>query len=358
MIRRLVSPKTGKITYQVDLYQPDGKRFRATFKLRRDAEAIEAQAKIAKKTGNIMAPPPKVTFAEFTKRYIETQNHQKSWASFKAKIIPQLLNYFGRLLLQDITYLHLETYRQQRLSLSRTGRPRSPARVNRELAVLRHMLNKAVSWELLAASPFSKGKSLQLPEPGHRLRYLTEAEIPMLLEACPAYLAPLVRLALHTGMRKSELLNLKWDQVRHNFIHLAGSQTKSGASRAIPLNQEAQAVLEEQRRRHHLKSSYVFPTAAGAPYKDIKDGFAAACRRAGIEDFRFHDLRHTFASHLAMAGVSLTTIAALLGHKTLAMTLRYAHLSPGHLQEAVGKLSSLAGPSDPDRTRAKTKGHP
>lgn len=343
MIRRLVSIKTGKVTYQVDLYAPDGSRLRKTFKLVRDAKDYEAQAQVAKKTNKwpqLIEPPKKITFTELTARYTESQRHQKSWDSFKAKILPVLLAHFGELLLQDLTYFYLEKFRQERLAgRLKSGRTRSPARVNRELAVLRHMLNKAVSWDLLQTSPFAKGESLQLPEPRGRLRYLTHGEIPRLLEELPPHLGPLVRLALHTGLRKGELMGLKWDQVRQGCLYLDGSDTKNSEPRSIPLNEEALAALEDQRRRHQLTSAYIFPKATTRePYKEIKDGFAAACRRAGIYNFRFHDLRHTFASHLAMAGVPLTTIAKLLGHKTLTMTLRYAHLSPGHLQEAVAKL--------------------
>lgn len=107
----------------------------------------------------------------------------------------------------------------------------------------------------------------------------------------------------------------------------------------IPLNETAQEVLREMRRRNHLKSSYVFGDKNGQPWKEIKDGFAGACRRAGIVNFRFHDLRHTFASHLAMNGYSMKAIADLLGHTTLTMVRRYAHLSPGHLHDAVSSLS-------------------
>jgi integrase len=335
MIRRLVSPKTGRVTYQVDLYGPDGKRFRATFKLRRDAETIEAQARIAKKTdkwAEIMVPAPKVKFADFLPRYAAAHQHQKDWPG-KAKKLPFLLAAFGEKNLDQITYADIELWRQDLLAgLTPHGNRRAPATVNRYHALLRHALNKAVSWGLLQSSPLSRGESLQLPEPRGRLRYLSLEEMASLLAECPVHLEPLVRLALHTGLRKGELLSLRWDQIKGACLYLDGSQTKTSEPRSVPLNEEAQAALDTQRRRRELTSLLVFP------YKEVKDAFAGACRRAGIFNFRFHDLRHTFASHLAMAGVSLTTIAMLLGHRTLTMTLRYAHLSPGHLQEAVEKL--------------------
>ncbi len=342
MIRRLISPRTGKVTYQVDVYGPDGERVRKTFKKAREAKIYESQAEVAKQTetwGEIMAPPARVTFAELVGRYAQAHHQQKSWASFKAMILPILLEHFGPKKLKDITYLDLELYRQERRGgLSARGTPRSPARVNRELAVLKHLLNKAVAWGLLSANPFKAGESLALKEPQGRLRYLTHEEIPRLLAACPAHLAPLVKLALHTGLRRTELFTLRWEQIVNGVLYLDGDVTKNSEPRAVPLNAEALAALEAQRRRGQLTSVYVFPSPSGGPYKDIKDPFKGALRRAGIKNFRFHDLRHTFASHLAMAGVPLQTIAQLLGHKSLTMTLRYAHLSPGHLQEAVEKL--------------------
>ena len=141
-------------------------------------------------------------------------------------------------------------------------------------------------------------------------------------------------------MRKSEILGLKWDLVdlKHGFILL--NVTKNGERREIPINSTLNDALLELMRR--IDVPYVFyDKTTGAPYKDIKNSFASACKIAGIRDFRFHDLRHTFASHLVMAGIDLVTVKELLGHKTLTMTLRYAHLAPGHKINAVDTLDSI-----------------
>jgi integrase len=143
-------------------------------------------------------------------------------------------------------------------------------------------------------------------------------------------------------MRKSEFLNLKWDQVdlKHGFIFL--DKTKNGERREIPINDTLRITFNGLLRR--LDTPYVFyDPATGKPYQDVKRSFASACRRAKIQDFRFHDLRHTFASHLVMAGVDLTTVKELLGHKTLTMTLRYSHLAPSHKIKAVDVLDSVLG---------------
>jgi integrase len=138
-------------------------------------------------------------------------------------------------------------------------------------------------------------------------------------------------------MRKGEILTLRWDLVdlSHGFILL--EITKNGERREIPINSTLRSTLQDLTRR--LDITYVFyDLKTGAPYHDIKKGFQTALRRAGIIDFKFHDLRHAFASQLVMAGVDLTTVKELLGHKTLAMTLRCSHLAPAHMAKAVSVL--------------------
>jgi integrase len=213
------------------------------------------------------------------------------------------------------------------------------------MTTLRHMLNKAVEWGMLENNPFKKGSRLMLKENNHRLRFLTDIEIEALLKACDdlkthsPHLRPLVETALLTGMRRGELLSLKWEQIRNGFIYL--TETKSGKARQIPINERLADVLREVRRGSQLKSPHVFCDSRGNRFYEVKRSYASACRRAGIEDFTFHGLRHTFASHLAMNGIGLKAIQELLGHADLTMTMRYAHLSPGHLQAAVSVLNAL-----------------
>jgi integrase len=141
-------------------------------------------------------------------------------------------------------------------------------------------------------------------------------------------------------MRKGEILSLRWDNIdfKHGFILL--DTTKNGERREIPINETLRGVLQGLTRR--LDIPYVFfDNATGKPYQDVKRSFNTALRKAGIKDFHFHDLRHTFASHLVMAGVDITTISRLLGHKSLTMTLRYSHLAPEHMSKAVDILDTV-----------------
>jgi integrase len=152
-----------------------------------------------------------------------------------------------------------------------------------------------------------------------------------------------VVFALATGCRKGEILSLKWEHVdlKHGFILL--DKTKNGERREVPINNTLRAVLQGLIRRVDIP--YVFyDKANGQPYGDVKKSWYTACKRAKIVDFRFHDLRHTFASQMIMAGVDITTVSRLLGHKSLKMTLRYSHLSPAHNIDAVKKMDAFFAP--------------
>jgi integrase len=150
-------------------------------------------------------------------------------------------------------------------------------------------------------------------------------------------------------MRRGEILSLKWDQVRNGFIYL--SKTKTNEPRQIPINDDLELVFKKIRKDQHLTSKHVF-TNTGKQVRAIKRSFRASLKRAGIQDFRFHDLRHTFASLVLMRGGSLKDVQELLGHKDMTMTLRYAHLTQEHKRKAVNLLNGLT--SDVNATCHKT----
>jgi integrase len=207
----------------------------------------------------------------------------------------------------------------------------------------------SVDLDLLA-----RGKRLMFKENNHRLRFLSEPEIEALLKACIPHLRPIVETALLSGMRRGELLSLRWEQIRNEFIYL--TETKSGKARQIPINDRLAEVLKEVRRKNHLKSEYVFCDSQGRRFYEGKRSFSSACRRAGIEAFRFHDLRHTFASRMVMKGASLKAVQELLGYASLAMTMRYAHLSHEHLRDSVNLLNGLPSGKEMVNIGPKAKG--
>jgi len=228
------------------------------------------------------------------------------------------------------------------------------------------MFTKGVEWEMTEQNPFDKGKTLFIKENNQRMRFLTEDEIDCLLNRCYPLMRNIVECALNTGMRRGEIIGLKWDQIRNGFIYL--KETKTKEPRQIPINdtldQMFKRIKSEQNPSENVvgldgrpvkvyKSSHVF-YKDGKPAKHIADPFNAAVKRAGIVDFRFHDLRHTFASQLLMKGGSLKDVQELLGHKTMTMTLRYAHLSQDHKRKAVNLLNGLTARKKVDCHKSAT----
>ena len=333
------------ITWQIDYYDPQGKRVMKCFPLKKDAEAYLGKVQAAKREGRYhdvfdVKKETQLTFNDLAQKYVENYGNQRAFMTSKRYLLDVVAGYFGTLRLSQITYLDLETYRNRRKATpARGNKPRTDASVNREMALLSHMLGKGVEWGMLETSPFKKGKRLMFKENNHRLRFLSEPEIEALLKACTPHLRPIIETALLSGMRRGELLSLKWEQIRNGFIYL--TETKSGKARQIPINVRLAEVFKEVRRKNHLKSEYVFCDSQGRRFYEVKRSFTSACRRAGVEDFRFHDLRHTFASRLVMRGASLRAVQELLGHADLKMTMRYAHLSQEHLRDSVNLLNDL-----------------
>ncbi|CAJ9627444.1 site-specific integrase [Burkholderia pseudomallei] len=194
-------------------------------------------------------------------------------------------------------------------------------------------------------------QSLGLDGGESRVRWISRSEASALILAAGTaarqpHLRNFVRLALSTGCRKNELLALEWHRVDFERSHfrLECEHTKNGKRRLVPLNSGALSALRDQLdwvARHCAGSEWVFASSSGRRVGNLQKGFVAACARAGIENFRIHDLRHTFASWLVMEGVSLYVVKDLLGHSSITVTERYAHLSPDHGREAVQKLLPL-----------------
>ena len=206
------------------------------------------------------------------------------------------------------------------------------------------MLAKAVEWEMIERNPFEKGKSLHLKENNKRLRYLSEQEIEDLLAVCPVPesgvgLRDFILIAVNSGMRRSEILSLKWEQIRHDFIYLG--KTKTDEPRQVPICKDLKRCLESIRQRQHIPSEYIFPNSKGGHLKSVRSSFRSALKAAKITNFRTHDLRHTFASYYVMRGGSLNALQKILGHKDIKMTMRYAHLSREFAREEIEIMNGL-----------------
>jgi len=275
------------------------------------------------------------TFKELAEKYIPWMEGRHRSADSKKYRINIILSHFGNLPLRSFNTLSVEQYQTNLINKNL-----KPATVNKHISILKAMIKKAVDWNMVEEETLKRVRRVKLlTENNKRLRYLSKEECQSLINACDQHLRPAVITALNTGARKEEILSLKWDNVdlKHGFILL--DRTKNGDRREIPINDTLRVTFKSLTRR--LDIPYVFyDSLTGKRYKDIKRSFKSACKRAGVTDFRFHDFRHTFASHLVMAGVDLTTVKELLGHKDFKMTLRYAHLAPAHKVKAVDILDN------------------
>jgi integrase len=308
-------------------------------KWKRDTESAVEQGKYA-----YDKPGSKNTLAELIDRYIERVLPSKPK---NARNVRQHLLWWkqelGHCLLSDIKPSLIAQKRDELLSgLTCKGKIRSSTTVVRYLASLSHAFAIAVKdWEWVQENPVMKISKPKISN--SRARFLNENEKTKLIQACRESeskgLYPIVILALSTGMRRGEIMNLKWRDVDLVKGAILLQVTKNGERRYIPLFGKALDLL---RAKHTTQAadSLIFP----APHSqskplDIRSAWNTALRNAGIANFRFHDLRHTAASYLAMNQASLLEIGTLLGHKTVQMTKRYAHLSNAHIYSTVATLN-------------------
>ncbi|PLY16772.1 MAG: integrase [Sedimenticola sp.] len=345
-IQERTSPD-GKTKYRVLVrlkgYPPQS----ATFDRKTDAKRWAQDTESAIREGRHFktAEAKKHTLTEMIDRYIEYVLPLKPKA---IKPQTQQLNYWkaelGHRLLADISPALIAECRDKLLA-GKTYRKkkRTPATVNRYLAALSHTFTIAVNeWGWLEGNPVSKVK--RPTEPRGRVRFLDDDERSKLLAACRSnkdkHLYAIVILAISTGMRQGEILNLTWKDIDLGRSRLILHETKNNERRSVPVVGLAHEVLCELSKVRRIDSQLVFPSSQPETPIKIHKSFNMALTEAGIEDFRFHDLRHTAASYLAMNGATLAEIAEVLGHKTLQMVKRYAHLSESHTSSVVEKMNN------------------
>ena len=276
---------------------------------------------------------------------------------------PEFLDYR----LDAITPWLVEKWRKKRVEDSKTT-----GTINRDIATLKSCLSRAVDWGFLEDQPLRRVK-LAKEDHGAIVRYLSSDEERRLREALTTrdqqiiakrqsanqwrrergyklkpeiqgyfgdHLTPMALLSLNTGMRRGEVFHLHWSDIDfpNESLAIRGEKAKSGKTRHIPLNSEAHDTLKSWQSQQENSSELVFPGRNGKPLDNIYNAWYALLEAAKIENFRWHDIRHHFASRLVMAGVDLNTVRELLGHSDFKLTLRYAHLAPEHKAAAVAKL--------------------
>ncbi|MCP5426761.1 MAG: site-specific integrase [Chromatiaceae bacterium] len=292
--------------------------------------------------------------------------NRKTGANMVGRIRSVFADYLDKPL-EEITPWIIEKWRKDRFKQGR-----AVGTVNKDIAVLKSCLSRAVDWGVIDVHPLRR---LKLSKEDRRgvVRYLSDEEERRLRRALSSrdanikrgresgnawrrergkvllpeitgpfgdHITPMVLLSLNTGMRRGEVFNLKWSDIdfKNESLVIHGHSTKSGTTRHVPLNSEALDTLKAWQGQQELGHCLVFPSRAGGPLDNVKKGWEALLVNAGITQFRWHDMRHHFASKLVMAGVDLNTVRELLGHSDFKLTLRYAHLAPEHKAAAVAKL--------------------
>ena len=273
----------------------------------------------------------KTTFYELCKQYWDLWGKHRRMNGL-SNMIEIWKKRFGNVPLKALTQQKVEKFLNDHMEENGL----TSATRNRHLTMLHAMFNKARQWELTTENPCDGIGRLR--ENGARSRFLDQKEIHVLLEVASDYFKPILITALHTGMRKGEILNLKWPDVNFKNRIITVQESKSGKKRMLPMDDTLCETLKVLPAR--FQKGYVFPSPVkeGQPCYDFKRQFRNAVKKAGIDNFRFHDLRHTFASYLVMSGVDLMTVKELLGHTTLTMTMRYSHLAPDHRMRAIKTL--------------------
>jgi integrase len=318
----------------------------ASFKRLTDAKKWVQQTESAIREGRHFktVESRKHILKEAVERYIQSVLPSKKPNSQRdqAKQLQWWSDNIGYLSLADVTPAIIAEQRDK-LAQGKTSRgDRTNATVNRYLAILSHLFTVSVKeWGWSHENPVLK--VTRLKEPRGRVRFLSDDERVRLLEACKKseseYLYSVVVLALSTGARKMEILGLKWQDVDLARSVVILHETKNGERRVLILTSLALELMKQHAKIRTLNCDLVFPAKSFDKPIDLSTPWETALKRADIKDFRFHDLRHSAASYLAMNGASLAEIAEILGHKTLSMVKRYSHLSEAHTSKVVAKMN-------------------
>jgi integrase len=283
---------------------------------------------------------PQYTFGELMAWYLElpVAKKKRSYTSDVEKSKP-LVTYFGKMAADKIKPSMVESFQDRMLKSKHRFRSKyRPATVNRIVALMKRVFNLAIREDMVLKNPC--WKVTMLKEDNKRDRILSAEEFKQLLAQLPGYLNPIVSLAYYTGMRRGEILRLTWKRVnmQEGYLNLEPEDTKNSEPRRIYFNEILWEIFRRARKVRNLKHDYVF-TYRGKPIKEFREGFNKALEKAGIENFHFHDLRHTFNTNMRKAGVDQTVIMKLTGHKTLSMFNRYNTVDQEDATDAMKRLN-------------------
>ncbi len=325
----------GKSRFCVDYKDHSGKRIRHVIPdaQTREEAVLYLRSRVAEAfdTKNRTRRRGRIRFDSFATIYMEdyAKVNKKSWKTDEYRL-QEMVPFFGKFEIRSITPLDIEKFRAKRLEAGN-----SKSTTNRFLTLLKKMINLAIDWGYLDNNPATKVKMFAEHD-NLKEKVLSDEEEQKLLYASPDHLRPIIIMALNTGMRRGEILNLKWQDVDFERRIISVKKTKSGRTRSIPINDSLLNILEDLDQN----GDKVFP------YTYIQTAFQNSRRRAGLHDVRFHDLRHTFASRLVANGVDIVTVQQLLGHQSITTTERYTHSNIEQKRKAVGNLTRICHVSD------------
>lgn len=334
----------GKTTWRARV-RVKGQTRVATFNRKTDANTWAGKTEADLKLGTHVpeAAQMRRTVAKMIERYIDehlpSKRRNKDQANPK-RHLEWWRDEIGSIQLGNLTPDLITTTRHKLTKgKTRTGEARTPGTCNRYLVSLAHCCAIATKWGWLRDNPARKVEKLQ--EPKGRTRFLSDAERNALLDACKASTDPniylVVVLALSTGMRAGEIGNLKWEQVDLARKRITLTDTKNNETRVIPLVGMAHDLMKAHIRR--IDTPYVFAGRFKNRPATFRIAWEAAVQSANLDDFHFHDLRHTAASYLAMNGATLSELSEILGHKSLSMVKRYAHMTEQHTAKVVARMN-------------------
>ncbi len=342
---------------------PDGRVVRESTKTTSVMEAVHLRSirlsgvlplGQAKKSIEPDAKPVPRTLAEFGPEYLEVQAHLKSFATLQGRV-RNLVEVLGKIPMEDLTARDYEKYRARRLKGRKDKRGKveaigcKPATANRDLQALKSMLKKALSYGYVSRDAYERIAEIKkLREENAVVRYLSRDEEASLLRACLdlgkeneryyGHLYPIVLTALRTGLRKGEILALRREDVNlgKRIIHVVKS--KSGKRRDVPIAADLLGVLRAHLGSHCMEQVFWHGDEKAEAYRDVRKSFKRALAKAGISAFRFHDCRHHMASQFVMEGGNILHLQKILGHQSVQMTERYAHLAPDFIEAATRVL--------------------
>ena len=348
--------ESGRFAWYAD-FRVRGKRYRKKLDAQNKAQAKSLAQKLYNDVVNnqyeLLGKNKSMTLKKLSEEYIQSAKMKKrSWDRDELSL-SHILNMevdgkkLGEYNIEDITPKHILTYQEKRKreldakfdAAGDSQRDRNYASINREIACLKHIFYLAIDWEYTEKNPVARRSIKMLPEI-RRERFLSEAEIGTLLNAAEGHTYQIICFGLNTGMRLGEILSLKWKNIDIRKGVIQVRHTKTNKDRDVPINSFLSSILASLDQSGEYLFTY---DRTGQRLQSIKKSFATALSKAQIDDFRFHDLRHTFSSYLAMGGVEENTRAELLGHAKRTMTSTYTHASWKRKMEAVEIMGNLCG---------------